>query len=100
VACYPFPSEVFDLIHVPLVFEYVDWERLLPALVGSLRLRGILSVVVQRPSPSAPAVSLSQYPSLQKLARLFRFVRLDTLRALAVGEGLRIESEFEILGRV
>jgi SAM-dependent methyltransferase len=96
VACYPFPSERFDLIHVPLVLEYVDWERLLPALVRSLRRCGILSIVVQLPSPSAPAVSLTQYPSLRKLEGLFRFVRPDTLRALAAVEGLRIESEFEI----
>ena len=96
VACYHFPAEGFDFVHVPVLFEYVEWEQLLPALARSLRPGGLLSVIMQRPSPSAPAVAHTQYASLRKLERLFRFVPPDALRALAVGAGLSIESEFEV----
>jgi SAM-dependent methyltransferase len=96
LARYSFARRRYDLIHAPLIFEYVDWERLFPEIVFSLQPGGLLSVVLQRPSPSAPAVSRTQYPSLRKLERLFCFVDPAVLRARASSEGLRIENEFRI----
>src|SRR5262249_791394 len=94
LAGYSLPPDRFDLIHAPLIFEYLEWERLFPAVVRSLRPGGIVSVVLQRPSPSAPAVSRTNYSSLRKLERLFSFVQPDALRARAAHESLRIEREF------
>jgi SAM-dependent methyltransferase len=94
LASYSLAPDRFDLIHAPLIFEYLDWERLFSAVVRSLRPGGILSVVLQRPSPSAPAVSRTKYSSLRKLEQLFCFVQPDALRARAARESLRIEREF------
>ena len=96
LASHTLPSDRFDLIHAPLIFEYLDWWELLPRVVCSLRSGGLLSVVLQRPSPSAPAVSRTKYPSLRKLEPLFRFVQPDALRAQAAQGGLILEDEFRV----
>jgi SAM-dependent methyltransferase len=96
LASYPLPPDRFDLIHAPLIFEYLDWERPFSGVVRSLRPGGLLSVVLQRPSPSAPAVSRTNYPSLRKLERLFCFIQPDALRARAAQESVRIEREFKV----
>src|SRR4029079_14967181 len=54
---YSLPPRQFDLIHSPLIFEYLDWERLFTGAVGALKPGGAMSIVLQRPSPSAPVVS-------------------------------------------
>src|SRR5262245_38052385 len=38
---YSLPPDRFELIHAPLISEYLDWERLLPAIVRALRSGGI-----------------------------------------------------------
>jgi GNAT superfamily N-acetyltransferase len=96
LADYSLPPHGFDLTHAPLIFEYLDWKRALPGVVRSLRTGGVLSVVLQRPSPSAPAVSRTKYPRLRKLERLFAFVGPDALRAQAAREGLTVDDEFSV----
>jgi len=96
LADYSLPPDRFDLIHAPLIFEYLDWERMFAAIVRALRPGGIVSVVIQRRSPSAPAISRTRYSSLRKLEPLFRFVEPDVLRARAAQERLRIEREFSV----
>jgi SAM-dependent methyltransferase len=90
VASATFEPAAFDLIHAALVFEYVEWMSVLPRLVGSLSTRGSLSVVLQQPSPTTPAVTPSPYTSLQTLESLFRFVDPDTLVAGAKQLGLTL----------
>jgi SAM-dependent methyltransferase len=71
--------EAFDLVHAGLIFEYVEWPVLLPRLAKALRLGGVLSVILQSPSASSPAVTPTTFTSLRKLESLFHFVEPDTL---------------------
>jgi SAM-dependent methyltransferase len=82
----------FDLIHAALVFEYVEWSRALPALAAALRLEGILSVVLQRPSSEVPTVTPTRFTSLRSLESIFHFVDPGRLVGEASSHGLRVES--------
>jgi len=91
VARVAFPAEAFDVAHCALLFEYVDWRSLLPRLARALRGGGTLSLVVQRPSPTVPAVTPSAFRSLRRLEPLFAFVDPDEVvrAARPLGLGLR-----------
>jgi Methyltransferase domain len=89
---YPFESETFDLVHAALVFEYVEWSLLLPRVVGTLRAGGVLSAVLQLPSPSNPVVTPTRFTSLCSLESVFHFVGPDSLVARAATLGLPLES--------
>jgi SAM-dependent methyltransferase len=84
--------EAFDLVHAGLVLEYVDWPMLLPRVATTLKSDGVLSVVLQRPSPSSPAVTPTAFISLRSLESLFRFVEPEALVAAARREGLTLRS--------
>lgn len=84
-----FEPAVYDLIHAPLVFEYVPWQDLLPRLARSLAPAGALSVVLQRPSVSSPPVTPTRYTRLLALEGVFHFVDPDALTAAARASGLR-----------
>jgi SAM-dependent methyltransferase len=86
-----FDAGAFDLIHAALVLEYVDWRPLIERLVRALTSHGILSVVLQRPSSSTPAVTPTEFSSLRLLEPLFHFVDPDELVAAADDVGLTIE---------
>jgi SAM-dependent methyltransferase len=92
LAAYPFELEAFDLVHVALIFEYVDWSPLLPRVAGTLRPRGVLSVVLQLPSQASPAVTPTGFTSLRSLESVFCFVEPDVLAADATALGLHLES--------
>ena len=83
-----FESGAFDLIHAPLLLEYVEWRVLLPRLAIALRPNGVLSAVLQRPSDSAPPVTPTPFTSLQALESVFRFVDPAALTAAAREAGL------------
>lgn len=90
---YGFEPGAFDLVHAALVFEYVEWSLLLPRMVGTLRPRGALSVVLQLPSPATPAVTPTGFTSLRSLESVFRFVEPDVFVARATALGLHLESQ-------
>jgi predicted TPR repeat methyltransferase len=92
ISAYSLPEQAFDLIYAALVFEYVNWRALLPRIVGALAREGCLSVVVQRPSPAAPAVSHTPYTSLRKLESLFAHVAPADVVTAAAEQGLVLES--------
>jgi len=92
LVAYTFESEAFDLVHAALVFEYVEWLRLLPRVVGALRPGGVLSVVLQLESPAAPAVTPTGFTKLRSLESVFRFVEPDVLMAHAAALGLHLKS--------
>lgn len=92
LAVHELPEGAFDLIHAALVFEYLDWRALLPRAVKALAPQGCLSVVVQRPSPAAPAVSHTPYTSLRKLESVFTHVAPADVVTAAAMEGLVLES--------
>ena len=83
--------EEYDLVHAGLFLEYVDWSTLLPRLALTLTPGGVLSVVLQLPSASIPAVTPTTFTSLQALESLFRFVEPTALVDAAAGEGLQLE---------
>jgi SAM-dependent methyltransferase len=84
--------EGFDLVHAALVLEYIDWLSLLPRVASTLKPGGVLSVVLQLPSASTPAVTPSAFVSLQSLESLFHFVEPAALVEVARGEGLRLSN--------
>lgn len=86
------PVGSFDLIHAALVLEYLPWQRVLPQLAMALSAHGTLSVVVQLPSHSTPAVTPTPFASLLTLETLFRFVNPDELVAHATDIGLALRT--------
>ena len=91
LAEYVFEPDAFDLVHAGLVLEYVDWLLLLPRLAETLRPRGTLSVVLQRPSVSSPVVTPTEFASLRSLESVFHFVEPDVLAARAYDVGLGLK---------
>ena len=87
------PPAMFDLVHAALVFEYVDWPTVLSPVASALRPAGVLSVVLQRPSPGKPAVTPTSFASLRSLEFDLRFVDPDALAARAASHGLSPESQ-------
>jgi len=81
-------SNAFDLVHAALVCEYVSWQPLIPRVAQALTRGGALSVVLQRPAPSIPAVTPTQFKSLQSLESLFHFVDPDAVIEAAQDGGL------------
>jgi ubiquinone/menaquinone biosynthesis C-methylase UbiE len=84
--------EAYDLVHAALIFEYVDWPALLPRLARALRPGGVLSVILQSPSASTPAVTPTAFTSLRKLESLFRFVEPMSLVDSARAERLSLNA--------
>lgn len=74
VATYPFAREEFDLVHAALLFEYVEWPRLVPRLADALCRLGLLSIVLQSPSDVARPVFPTKYRSIRRLESLFQLV--------------------------
>jgi trans-aconitate methyltransferase len=84
--------EAFELVHAALVLEYVEWPLLVPRVASTLKPGGVLSVVLQLPSATSPAVTPTTFASLQSLESLFRFVEPETLVAAARAAGLTMSS--------
>jgi SAM-dependent methyltransferase len=80
--------EAFDLVHAGLVLEYVEWRPVLPRVAKALRPRGVLSVVLQLPSVSSPAVTPTAFTSVRSLESVFHFVDPGALVEAASGAGL------------
>jgi hypothetical protein len=58
----------------------------------ALRRGGVLSVILQAPSASSPAVTPTAFTSLRTLASLFRFVEPTALVDEARGAGLNLSA--------
>jgi SAM-dependent methyltransferase len=84
--------EAYDLVHAGLIFEYVAWPVLLPRVAVALRPGGVLSVILQAPSASSPAVTPTTFTSLRTLESLFRFVEPTALVDAARGEGINLNA--------
>ena len=90
------PKGEFDLIHCALILEYVEWRRLLPRLAEALAPGATLSIVLQRPSNSVPAVTPSAFPSLRRLESVFQFVDVEALLRAARVLGLQTRERREV----
>jgi ubiquinone/menaquinone biosynthesis C-methylase UbiE len=84
--------QAYDLVHAGLIFEYVEWRVLLARIAAALRPEGVLSVILQAPSASSPAVTPTKFASLRTLASLFRFVESTALVDAARNEGLGLNA--------
>lgn len=83
-----FEADAFDLVHCALVLEYLDWRQLITAVSPAIRTGGGLCVVLQRPSTVSPAVTPTNYPSLQRLEDAFQFVEPSLVADHARAAGL------------
>jgi SAM-dependent methyltransferase len=92
VMTYVFKADAFDLVHCALLFEYLEWPRLMCELARTTRIGGGLSVVLQRPSDVLPAVTHTKYPSLHRLESLFQFVEAGALVTQAQVCGFELQS--------
>jgi SAM-dependent methyltransferase len=86
--------EAYDLVHAGLIFEYIEWRVLLPRIARAVRPGGVLSVVLQAPSASVPAVTPTEFTSLLKLESLFRFVEPTVLVDAARSERLNLKTRY------
>ena len=87
----PLEGNAFDLVHAALLLEYVTWQPLIAPVAQTMTPGGVLSVVLQLPSLSSPAVTPTQFTSLQTLEALFHFVDGDALIVAAVDAGLALD---------
>jgi SAM-dependent methyltransferase len=90
IATCPLPRGQFDLVHAALLFEYVEWHRVLTRLVTTLSKNGTLSVVLQRPSEISPPVTPSSFKSLLALEPFFHFVEPEALVDAAASVDLAV----------
>ena len=72
----------------------VDWPVLLPRVATALRGGGVLSIVLQAPSASSPAVTPTSFTTLRSLESLFRFVEPTALVDAARGERLNLSTRY------
>jgi hypothetical protein len=84
--------DAYDMVHAALLFEYLEWPMLLPRVATALRPGAVLSVILQVPSTSSPAVTPTPFTSLRKLESLFRFVEPTALVDAARREGLKLSA--------
>jgi len=68
-----------DLVHAALIFEHAGVDRCLENALALVAPGGTLSVVLQLPSETAPAVGHSQVPSVQAHRNHFQFVDPESL---------------------
>ena len=78
----------FDLVHAALVLEYVDPAPALARMAAWLRPGGVLTVVLQEPSPDAPPVSRTPFRTVLALEPLLRLVDPALLALQATKLGL------------
>ena len=78
-----------DMVYAALVLEYVDAGVALGRMREWLNPRGTLVTVVQLPAGDLPAVTTSQFGSLNVLETVMQFVAPEQLHATAERNGLR-----------
>jgi trans-aconitate methyltransferase len=82
----------FDLVHAALLFEYLPWPIVMPRLASALRPHGALSIVLQLPSLTDPAVTPTPFTSLRQLETIFQFVDPNDVLRRAASLGLALHS--------
>jgi hypothetical protein len=86
------PPGQYDLVHVALLIEYVEPLTLLRRIHEWLSTDATLSLVTQEPMSGVPAVSRTNYESLQALAGHMIARRADHVEGLANQAGFRLVS--------
>lgn len=85
-----------DHVHAGLVFEYVKPKLLLKRAASWLGSGGVLSVVLQLPSPASGPVTDTPYDSLKLLEPVMHLVDPTELTALAKGVELFERKSFDV----
>jgi SAM-dependent methyltransferase len=79
----------FALVHVALVLEYVPLEAALDRIAPLVQRGGILTAVLQLPSPHSEPVTRTAVESVRLLAPILRLVDPELLLAAASARGLQ-----------
>ena len=90
---FDFSDRKFDLVHCALIFEYVNSELLLAKINSTLNNNGLMTVLLQLPHKSSPAVSESNFSSLQSLEGFIKRLQPEEFKEAAVSNGFRCSSE-------
>ncbi len=81
------------LVHAALFFEHAGVGRALDNALALVARGGQLSVVLQLPDRDQPGVTLTPYPSMQRLTASFSFVDVSQFRGLLETQGFRLLNE-------
>ncbi len=90
------PDNSFDLIYAALIFEYVDFAKILKRVSSWLMMQGTLVAVLQLPSREAKMISETPYSSLKSLEPVMRLVNPEAFNETAEKCGLIKHKETEI----
>lgn len=83
----------FRLVHAALIFEHAGMGQCLDNALSLVSADGFLSVVLQLPSDSEPAVSKTAFASLQGLSATFATIDPTTFRQTLERRGFRMWHE-------
>jgi ubiquinone/menaquinone biosynthesis C-methylase UbiE len=86
---YNFPADYFDMIHGALIFEYVNYQKLLEKIAKSLRISGVLSTVIQLEDMNTQVISETKFPSIKKVALIMKMVDVSAFRDCAFDNNLQ-----------
>jgi len=86
------PPVLFDLVHAALLLEYVDPLSLFRRVYEWLSPEGACSVISQEPMAGVPAVSATEYQSLQILSGQMVLRKAEEIATLADQAGLNLVS--------
>lgn len=89
-------SNIFDLIHAALIFEYVDVQNLLRKTSKWLRTDGILSMVFQLPSEKSNPVSDTPYHSLKSLSSIMKLIDVNEIEDIIERENFLCTKSYNI----
>lgn len=90
------PNDSFELVYGALIFEYVDYAKILKRISDWLTPKGTLVCVLQLPAPESKMVSETKYSSLKSLESIMRLVDLQDFDAKARECGLTKTRQNEI----
>jgi hypothetical protein len=76
------------MIHGTLIFEYVDYRKLLAKIGESLKISGVLSMVIQLEDADTPKIGETKFTSLKKLSSIMKMVDIDVFRESALNSNL------------
>ena len=85
-------SRSLDLVHCALVLEYIDPRIAVLKSASWLRAGGVLSVVLQLPSPGHEKVTVTEYKSVACLDAAMHLVEPGDVDRVAGEAGLRLDA--------
>ena len=92
-------KNAYSLIFAGLVFEYLCPQKVLSRIVGCLKQKGVMVIVLQIPAKDVEKVTETPYTSLKKLESIMHLVSPQAFKAMAHDVGLeKLESETVTIG--